>query len=653
ACNNSVASNGCLLYSGSNIEISWSSTASDLASYTIECTLSGASCSGFPLANTTSTSTTANLTATGLYTLTFKAQDTAGNIGTATKQIEINPRPVVINELAWMGTAADEADEWIELFNTSSFDINLGDGNTGTSWTLTATDESPSIALNGTISTGGFFVLERTDSNSTSYAQDQIFSGAINDPVNTLGDDLFLKNPAGTTIDNTSINALTNQGTRTPQRKTAERINPYYASSDSISNAYNWRTASTTGSAITDASGTAILGTPGSQNSVYNSSWRPVYVSDSTVINTNTTWSSALGPYIVQANQNQAAEVAEGATLSVEPGVVLMMRTGSTPALNVYGTLRAEGTAENNIIVTSYNDVDYGGLGGAAKGDWSRIYFGDNSSNNLLKYVKYRYGGFYQWAAIKPAVEVSADTGLTISDSLFEYTKDNVIDVSGSGFSNLIIQNSTFSNNGGTSNGSSYGVIRAVNGAVPTINGNTFSSNSISPITISGTYASAYPNISSNTVSANTYNAIFVGASSVFSVDVNWADDLTYFLDNTTNQRPTVAAGATLTIGEGAVLKSISGIREALRIDGALNWAATEASPGVFTSLKDDVYGGDTNNNGASNSPAAGDWSRIRFTSTTATSTLSNIKLRYGMSGVQLLIDAGALVDQTNVTLEP
>lgn len=114
-----------------------------------------------------------------------------------------------------------------------------------------------------------------------------------------------------------------------------------------------------------------------------------------------------------------------------------------------------------------------------------------------------------------------------------------------------------------------------------------------------------------------------------------------------------MSAGATLTVGEGAVLKSISGIREALRIDGVLNWAATESNPGVFTSLKDDNYGGDTDNNGLVNSAGVGDWSRIRFTNTATTSTLSNIKLRYGISGSQLLINTGALVDQTNVVIEP
>ncbi|MBI4120022.1 MAG: lamin tail domain-containing protein [Parcubacteria group bacterium] len=653
ACASSVASNGCLLYSGSNLAVSWSSTASDIASYTIECTLSGANCSGFPLTDTTSTSTTANLSSSGLYTLTFKAQDAAGNIGTATTQIEINPQPVVINELAWMGTAADETDEWIELFNTSSFDIVLGDGSGAVSdWTIIATDNSPSITLNGTIRSGSFFVLERTNSDSTSYAEDQIFTGAINDP---FGDDITLYNPVGTAIDATPLRSAVSGsiGTKTPTRKTAERINPYYAATDSTSNVYNWRTASTTGSSITDANGAAILGTPGAENSVYNPTWRPVYISDSTVINNNTTWSSALGPYIVQANQNQAAQVAEGATLTLEPGVKVMMITGSTPALNVYGTLRAEGTALSNIVFTSYSDSDYGGPGGATKGIWSRIYFGSNSLNSLLQYTKFRYGGFYIGSAIKPVLEPLANTALTVDNSVFEYTKDNVIDVSGSGFSNLVIQNSTFSNNGGSSNNSSYGVIRAVSGAAPVISGNTFSSNSISPITISGTYSSAYPNIGSNTAASNTYNTIFVGATSVFSLDINWSGALPYFLDNTTSQRPTVSAGATLTIEPGVVLKSISGIREALRIDGVLNWAATEASPGVLTSLKDDAYGGDTNNNGSANSPAAGDWSRIRFTNTTTASTLSNIKLRYGVSGSEVLIDSGALVDQTNVVIEP
>jgi hypothetical protein len=73
-----------------------------------------------------------------------------------------SPLDVVINEIAWMGTGASTADEWIELYNTSHQDIDL------TGWTVAATHGTLSIMLSGTISAHGYFLLERTDDNAIS-----------------------------------------------------------------------------------------------------------------------------------------------------------------------------------------------------------------------------------------------------------------------------------------------------------------------------------------------------------------------------------------------------------------------------------------------------------------------------------------------------
>jgi len=50
---------------------------------------------------------------------------------------------VVINEVAWGGTAAGTADEWIELYNATDAPITL------TNWTLVADDGAPAITLSG------------------------------------------------------------------------------------------------------------------------------------------------------------------------------------------------------------------------------------------------------------------------------------------------------------------------------------------------------------------------------------------------------------------------------------------------------------------------------------------------------------------------
>ncbi|CAG1003558.1 hypothetical protein ANAEL_03163 [Anaerolineales bacterium] len=94
-------------------------------------------------------------------------------------------RSVVINEVAWGGTAASPEDEWIELYNPSSVDITL------TGWKIKKNGcTSPSsydyIALaSGTrIAKGGFFLLERgsTPGDNTTVSDvsaDQIYLDTI------------------------------------------------------------------------------------------------------------------------------------------------------------------------------------------------------------------------------------------------------------------------------------------------------------------------------------------------------------------------------------------------------------------------------------------------------------------------------------------
>jgi subtilisin family serine protease len=93
----------------------------------------------------------------------------------------------------------------------------------------------------------------------------------------------------------------------------------------------------------------------------------------------------------------------------------------------------------------------------------------------------------------------------------------------------------------------------------------------------------------------------------------------------------TVAAGMTLTIPSGQIVKfeynSNTTNKRRLFVDGALVVQGTAGSPVVFTSSRDDSYGGDTD--GTTNVPAAGDWGYIKLTNPNGYS-LSNCIFRYG-----------------------
>ena len=73
----------------------------------------------------------------------------------------------------------------------------------------------------------------------------------------------------------------------------------------------------------------------------------------------------------------------------------------------------------------------------------------------------------------------------------------------------------------------------------------------------------------------------------------------------------TVQNGVTLTVEPGTVVKFNSGVSLTVNSGATLNAIGTRAQPIVFTSIKDDEYGGDTNGDGEKTYPYAGDWARI------------------------------------------
>ena len=144
-----------------------------------------------------------------------------------------NQSNVVINEIAWMGSAASASDEWIELKNTTNESINLS------GWTLQSVDGNINIGLAGIIGPQGLYLLERTDNNSVP----EIEAGAIYKGVlNNTGGHLQLYDSENNSIDQVNFSSTWPAG-NAATHQTMEKING------------TWYTSQKAG------------GTPGKQNS--------------------------------------------------------------------------------------------------------------------------------------------------------------------------------------------------------------------------------------------------------------------------------------------------------------------------------------------------------------------------------------------------
>lgn len=125
-------------------------------------------------------------------------------------------------------------------------------------------------------------------------------------------------------------------------------------------------------------------------------------------------------PYVIRSNPYS---LSSNTTLTILAGTVIKLLNAS---LAVGGTLIAKGTAEAPVVLTSFNDDEYGGdtngtTTPAKPGDWFNIAFGSDSADSLLKHILIRYGGDANpFTSGNRGALRAIDTSIEITDSVIE-----------------------------------------------------------------------------------------------------------------------------------------------------------------------------------------------------------------------------------------
>jgi len=291
-------------------------------------------------------------------------------------------------------------------------------------------------------------------------------------------------------------------------------------------------------------------------------------------------------------------------TLTLNAGTIIKagFLNGAYGEIYVLGTLDVNGTSGSNVVITSIKDDSFGGDTNGdgtdtspAPGDWYGIdFYGHNDDDGwgYFDYCRIRYGG-------NTSTNYDANLSFNRCDGLSYFT-NSTSEYSGQDglkifVSSPLISLSNFKNN------NRHGLYCTGDypaGTSPDIINNTFSDNVSYGAYISDAYFRSY---SGNTGSGNGINGFGVQGS--VNANHEWTCGSTSFPFILTGV-VTVQNNYILTINSPAVIKATSSGE--LFVKGTVNAVGSGKGEIVFTSLKDDSYGGNTD--GDQGSPAPGDW---------------------------------------------
>jgi hypothetical protein len=406
---------------------------------------------------------------------------------------------------------------------------------------------------------------------------------------------------------------------------------------------------------------------------------RPESVSSQSVagqtITTDVTWTAAGGPYYVLGN----IIVDSTGSLTIEAGTVVKFDTGKY--LQADGVLDTEGTADNRVVFISYRDDQYGGdtngdgPSSGARGDWKYVNLQNSSitfDHSIVRYAGVSDGfGLYASSASTPVIRdnvveycgcpSSFHGGIRVQQDSNPTIEDNIVR-GGSGHLYAVgirVENDSDAMiRGNTIIGHSYGLSvastnvevesNAITNATYAVhtNGGIVRGNDIR----NSSYAVNQGRRSDSVIEANTFTAIanhVIRVHGTLESDFVWEDVQSMGWAYLVIEPVVVPANRALTIPAGTVVKFQPDTY--LQADGILDAQGTPDNGVVFTSYRDDQYGGDTNGDGPS-SGARGDWHYIDLQNNSITFDHSVVRYagRGGTSGL-LISNASTPMVRDNV----
>jgi hypothetical protein len=238
---------------------------------------------------------------------------------------------VLINEIAWMGTAASASDEWIELYNSSSSEIDLA------GWNLYEGGDVLIVALSGKISAGGYYLIERTNDDTVKDITADLAHSFGGSGLNNSGENLVLKNSSGEIVDSADLSYGWPAGDSASKSTMERKSDGMWQTNDGITKNGN------------DADGNPINGTPKSANSSGASSSVPAETqSDSQPVSSG----SGSGSGSSMPSETKILEAEAGPDVFIEKGKPIALNGLSSIGAESYKWYLGDGTIKDDAEIT-------------------------------------------------------------------------------------------------------------------------------------------------------------------------------------------------------------------------------------------------------------------------------------------------------------
>ena len=235
-------------------------------------------------------------------------------------------------------------------------------------------------------------------------------------------------------------------------------------------------------------------------------------IEDSAIISTGT-WYAENSPYLVQGR----ATVPEGQTLTIEPGTLIQLYTGSNATagrLVVDGTIIAEGTISDTIVFTRYGN----------NGNWITLNLGFDDSLSSVSYCKFKYGCGIGMCRASVTIENclfenNVANAITCSYNSTTIINNNIIRNNNEGGIYIVQSNTTIMNNIIINNGQ----LGDYSGIIFALSNGIIENNIIRGNSGNGIHLPEYsnPTIKNNTIEDNGYPGIYCGYNSSPTIENN------------------------------------------------------------------------------------------------------------------------------------